>query len=702
MSVTIRAIASWVGVLLVLASSALAAGRDPERIPVRNLAGDYLFIIYLNERLVREADASQEAPPRNSRAAENRLDFRGWHRPTVRALVRRLEQSYGIVAVSMTSWAVPTFAAYVPAERLAELRGDPRVDSLSLSYMVNDYSAWTDGSENGELVSWGLKAVGANDHLSTNNLVYMIDGGFAAQHEDICFSCIRVENPGFGGNAEHALHVAGIIAAIGDNAIGVRGVSPRVPLVWVGKGTSTAQTQAWYDWVLYDAETLSIYPVVNVSQNDFVHAPGGDLYPYIKRLSNRALFVESAGNFGEGTCIRSYGPVASPYDGILVVGGVDETGARATYYDVDHVPGYQDYPFGSSYGPCVDSWAPSTHIYSTFLEAYGGKYQQLSGTSMAAPYVTGIAARYGSNWITSPVEREAFVRSIHVPTGYYAPDGAEIVIPTLTQPPAVTLPRRLRFTGIAADSTMAGSSVANAADEKYLTSSWNSGHVAPAWIEFDLGHSRSLYSIRMTPEIYPPGQTIHEIYAGNAPGPTALVATISAASADLQPLISSLTGVTARYVRIKTTMSPSWVAWREVEVYGYARGDEAFIDWTYAGILDRPPDSGGYAFWLSDLRSTRCLNPGNATAIWSKINSLNSQFVNSPEFVGKNLDARNYVQALYRGILRRNPDEGGLNYWTNQIVGGARTREGVRSDFVLSTEMLNSTINPIVNETCLQ
>ena len=56
------------------------------------------------------------------------------------------------------------------------------------------------------------------------------------------------------------------------------------------------------------------------------------------------------------------------------------------------------YPIGSTIGPCVDIFAPASHVASAFYPVDPGSEDpdeivcQLSGTSMAAPHVSGVAA----------------------------------------------------------------------------------------------------------------------------------------------------------------------------------------------------------------------------------------------------------------------------------------------------------------------
>ena len=74
------------------------------------------------------------------------------------------------------------------------------------------------------------------------------------------------------------------------------------------------------------------------------------------------------------------------------------------------------FAFFSNYGPSVDVAAPGVNVYSTWA---GGGYQQESGTSMATPHVSGVAALVkGAN----PSLTTAQIRQILVDTGEL-PDG---------------------------------------------------------------------------------------------------------------------------------------------------------------------------------------------------------------------------------------------------------------------------------------
>ncbi len=101
-------------------------------------------------------------------------------------------------------------------------------------------------------------------------------------------------------------------------------------------------------------------------------------------------------------------------------------------------------------------------------------------------------------------------------------------------------------------------------------SNWGSGGGAPAWIEVDLEGTYRVTEIRLLAAQYPEGDTVHRIEVRGPGGGYTQAHTFSGFTRDGDWLIftppAPLEGVTA--VRVLTTASPSWVAWREVQVFG--------------------------------------------------------------------------------------------------------------------------------------
>ena len=101
---------------------------------------------------------------------------------------------------------------------------------------------------------------------------------------------------------------------------------------------------------------------------------------------------------------------------------------------------------------------------------------------------------------------------------------------------------------------------------------WNSGGFAPQWIEADVRASSQLAGIRLTVTQSPDGPTTHELWVSQEPigedhTRAKLVHTFDGPTQNLQALKFDFpNGLSARYVQIRTTQSPSWVAWVAIEV----------------------------------------------------------------------------------------------------------------------------------------
>ena len=120
---------------------------------------------------------------------------------------------------------------------------------------------------------------------------------------------------------------------------------------------------------------------------------------------------------------------------------------------------------------------------------------------------------------------------------------------------------------VTASRSLADEPPERAVDEDTSTT-WGAGADAPQWIEIDLGAEKTVSEIRLLTSQYPAGETVHEVRVRGEDTVFETVMRFEGATEDLQWLIyqpdTPLENV--RYIRIVTLSSPSWVAWREVEV----------------------------------------------------------------------------------------------------------------------------------------
>jgi hypothetical protein len=97
---------------------------------------------------------------------------------------------------------------------------------------------------------------------------------------------------------------------------------------------------------------------------------------------------------------------------------------------------------------------------------------------------------------------------------------------------------------------------------------WNSGDDAEQWIMVNLGAPQAVSSIRLLISQFPEGESAHQIWVGADPGALTMVHEFAGFTSDPGVLeftpASPLAGI--QYVKIVTTRSTSWVAWREIEI----------------------------------------------------------------------------------------------------------------------------------------
>ena len=102
------------------------------------------------------------------------------------------------------------------------------------------------------------------------------------------------------------------------------------------------------------------------------------------------------------------------------------------------------------------------------------------------------------------------------------------------------------------------------------SSQWGSGDYAPQWLKVDLGQDQDLGTVKLYVAQYPGGNTSHRLEAAKSSGAWVLLKEFNGTTSDGDILIWTSGGSEDfyRYVRVTTTESPSWISWKEVEVYG--------------------------------------------------------------------------------------------------------------------------------------
>ncbi|MBI4731167.1 MAG: discoidin domain-containing protein [Chloroflexi bacterium] len=122
---------------------------------------------------------------------------------------------------------------------------------------------------------------------------------------------------------------------------------------------------------------------------------------------------------------------------------------------------------------------------------------------------------------------------------------------------------------VMASSSMPDAPASNAIDGNPETI-WNSGSDPEQWIQLDLGAPRVINAIRLLVSQYPAGDSVHQIWIGADPDNLTLLHEFIGFTndGDLLEFIPIIPPTDVRFIRIVTTQSTSWVAWREIEVEG--------------------------------------------------------------------------------------------------------------------------------------
>jgi len=337
--------------------------------------------------------------------------------------------TYGLQLVRAGAPGAPDLvkATDAPAT-LARLRADPRVEAAQLDYYLTPQAPVNDPYY---LQQWPEREFGVEQAWSTETgatnptVIAIIDTGVQMNHPDLqakivggCDFYDGDNNPSPGPGIDHGTHVAGIAAAIGDNNTGVAGVAyaldARIEPIKIFDDSGSGATSSmlidairWAAGLPVSGTAPNPHPadVINMSVGIIGNQPNVNIAA-ADAFNAGSLLVASAGNYGPGTPYPTNPGVMSPANApdVMAVGSVDSD---------HHISGFSTYTNGAGTLTGIDVMAPggfevSTtypgnsclyHYYSATSSDFGiwstytgSSYGCEFGTSMASPYVAGVAA----------------------------------------------------------------------------------------------------------------------------------------------------------------------------------------------------------------------------------------------------------------------------------------------------------------------
>jgi subtilisin family serine protease len=269
------------------------------------------------------------------------------------------------------------FAARMNSAQLKKVQSDPDVAAIEQDKIMKISATTLKAATTQPSPTWGLDRIDEGPlplsrtysytHTGSGVDAYVIDTG------------IETTLSQFGGRADtvygsadcngHGTHVAGII---GSKSYGVA-KSVRLHAVQVldcNGEAATSDVIAGVDWV---REHHAAKSVANLSLGGSKSTALNDA---VTALSKSGVFVAvAAGNENADSCKESPASAAS----VEATAASSSNDTRASF---------------SNYGKCVDIYAPGVNVKST----YQGGTAYLSGTSMASPFVAGVAALYKSTY----------------------------------------------------------------------------------------------------------------------------------------------------------------------------------------------------------------------------------------------------------------------------------------------------------------
>ena len=266
--------------------------------------------------------------------------------------------------------------------------------------------------DSGQTVPWGIYRIGADKAWSVSTgvgvVVAVLDTGVDKNHEDlqgqvvwgvsVVGDKVSFEYRDWRDRNGHGTHVTGTIAAL-FNDVGVVGVSYDVKIYAV-KVLSDSGFGSWTD--LAEGIMMALAGPDGVIDSDGDGIVGGD-----PDDDGADIISMSLGGFSYSAEVENAVKLAYSLNVVLVAAAGNEGSDGVTYpakfpevIAVAAIDENDNVPTWSSKGPEVELAAPGVNILSTIPN---NRYDSYSGTSMAAPHVSGAVALLISYYLANGV-----------------------------------------------------------------------------------------------------------------------------------------------------------------------------------------------------------------------------------------------------------------------------------------------------------
>lgn len=235
-------------------------------------------------------------------------------------------------------------AAVIPAAALSSLGRDRSIEYIEIDHPREPY-AWSNVANGSEITPYGIQMVQANlvdAPLAGERKICIIDSGYSEQHADLRDDTgddltQQATDSGSGtwnkDSSGHGTHVAGTVAAIAGNGVGVVGANPGVRLHIVKVfGDDNLVEGGSSSWTYSSTLVAALNSCRSAGSNVVSMSLGGSAR---SRTEERAfadadaagvLSIAAAGNAGNGSTSFPAG-----YKSVMSVGAVDANEALASF-----------------------------------------------------------------------------------------------------------------------------------------------------------------------------------------------------------------------------------------------------------------------------------------------------------------------------------------------------------------------------------